>query len=91
MTEIKLTHTLYDCESGESKMFTITLTKYGILITPDGYGDMCSPDGKGQPILVEFYEKIPRVVVWGDINQECATDFITLEGARETERKGEEQ
>ena len=89
--DIKINHTLYDCESGESKSFTITLTKYGIMIQPSGYGDMCSPDGEGQPILVEFYEKTPRVVVWGDINQEDYTDLVTLESARETERQEDEQ
>lgn len=84
-------HTLYDCASGETKKFTIDLTRHGIMIRPEGYGDMFSPDNHGWPILVELYERKPQVVVWGDINQDDCTDIVTMEGARETERQGEDQ
>ena len=59
----------------------------GILVQIDGYGDKCSPDGKGTPIVIENFEGEARVIVWADIDQEDSTHRISLENAREENRK----
>ena len=60
----------------------VTSNSNGISVKIDGYEDMNGCD----PVLIELYEGVPRVVIWGDINQEDPTHIILLEGARTTER-----
>jgi len=57
-----------------------------ILIRPDGYGDCGSAEGHGWPIVIEYYEKDVRVLVWADINQEDPTHVISLAKAEESNR-----
>jgi hypothetical protein len=56
-----------------------------VFIKPEGYGDFCSTKGEGTPVLIERFNGVLRVVIWGDINQEDPTHTISLEGARESE------
>lgn len=60
-----------------------------ILIRPAGCGDCGSRDGYGWPIVIEYYEKDIRVLVWADINQEDPTHIISLAGAKESARQPE--
>ena len=57
-----------------------------LFLRPDGTGDLCS-QGFGFPVMLEYYEKSIRLVVWSDINQEDPTHIIPLEGALESARK----
>lgn len=61
-----------------------------ILIRPEGFGDCSSKNGHGWPIVIEYYEKDVRVLVWGDINQSDPTHIISLAGAKESLRPPEE-
>jgi hypothetical protein len=58
-----------------------------ILIRPEGYGDCGTEDGYGFPVVIEYYEKDVRVLVWADINQEDPTHVISLSGAKESNRR----
>lgn len=58
-----------------------------ILIRPEGLGDCGSKAGHGFPIVVEYYKKDVRVIVWADINQEDPTHVISLAGAKESSRR----
>jgi hypothetical protein len=58
-----------------------------ILIRPEGTGDCGSAEGYGWPVVIEYYEKDVRVLVWADINQQDPTHVISLAGAREAVRK----
>jgi len=69
---------------GKEYYVEIRIDEQGIYIRPDGYSDSCSNDGGGCPVLFEFANGVPRVVVWGDINQEDYTHLVDLEGAKET-------
>ena len=74
--------------TGEKTKVTILVHNGTILLRPEGYGDYCSEDGNGWPILFEIYEGKPRVVVWGDINQEEHTEMVELgDQAREDNRE----
>jgi hypothetical protein len=72
----------------QPKEATIFADDRDISIRVEGYSDACSLDGCGTPILIERWEGELRVVIWGDINQEDPTHIISLEGARESKRKG---
>ena len=61
--------------------------KQALLITPKGYGDKCSVAGKGAPIMIELYSGELSLVVWDDINKEERSHRISLEGAKESNRK----
>jgi hypothetical protein len=58
-----------------------------LFLRPEGTGDLHSPDGEGFPIMLEYYNKSIRLVVWADINQEDPTHIIPLENALESNRK----
>jgi hypothetical protein len=57
-----------------------------ILVRPKGYGDCGSADGHGWPVVIEYYEKDVRVLVWADINKEDPTHVISLMRALESKR-----
>ena len=57
-----------------------------VLIRLEGYGDACSADGCGRPLLLELYKGVPRLIAWGDINDEEYTACISLEKANESNR-----
>jgi hypothetical protein len=75
-------------KSGEraSESINIDIESYGsdIEIQPDGYTGI---HGSGCPVLIELWNDELRVVVWGDVNQEDPTHIISLEGAKESNRK----
>lgn len=58
-----------------------------LYLRPKGTGDLNSPDGEGFPIMLEYYDKSIRLVVWSDINQEDPTHIIPLENALESNRR----
>lgn len=60
-----------------------------ILIRPEGYGDANSQDGFGWPVVLEYYQKEVRVLVWADINNGDPTHVISLTGAKESSRSVE--
>ena len=76
-------------DDGGEIAVSIVATEEHITIAFEGYGDRVSWPGHGRPILLELYNGVPRVVVWGDINQEDYTDIVTLAGAAESQREQE--
>jgi hypothetical protein len=58
-----------------------------LAIAPCGYGDHYSEDGTGSPILLEFVNGVPRLLVWADINEGDPTHVIDLGGASESLRR----
>jgi len=58
----------------------------GISIGIKGYGLCDMADGTGDPIIVEFHDGKPRLVVWADIDDENPTHIIGLEDALESAR-----
>jgi|TARA_R110000824_G_scaffold116455_8_gene267916 hypothetical protein len=62
----------------------------GVYIRPEGTGDHTADSGHGWPVLVEIYEGRPVVRIWADINDEDPTHIIPLDGALESNRKGDE-
>ena len=67
--------------------FHISHNERGIYIRPEGYGDKCSQDGQGIPIMIEFYDGEPRVIIWDDINHEDSSHTISLRQADEKLRE----
>ena len=53
----------------------------------EGYGDPFSEDGRGCPIVIENRSGVLTLYVYSDINNEDYTHNITLEKARESNRK----
>lgn len=63
----------------------LDVSSFGILVSLFGYSD-CNTVGGG-PVLVENRQGIPYVVVWADVNHEEPTHTISLEYAKESNRK----
>ncbi len=59
---------------------------HDVSICFDGYGDYGSTAGHGCPVMIEHYDGVLRLLVWGDINQQDPTHIIDLEGALEAKR-----
>ena len=78
-----------DAFTGDKKNIRVRVNTDGIFVTPEGYGDYWSTDGEGSPVLVEFAEGVPRVVVWDDINVEDNSHIINLDKAAESNREEE--
>jgi hypothetical protein len=76
-----------DVFTGETKKVRIKVGLDGVVIVPEGYGDYCSADGEGAPVMIEFAEGNPRVVVWDNINNEDASHIIDLSEAAEKNRE----
>lgn len=67
---------------------TVVIPRAGaVLLRPEGTGDFCSADGDGCPVLVEWGDRGPRVIVWADINQEDPTVGCARCGALVDERE----
>lgn len=79
----------HEDHAGERQEVTIRVGKEYISINPNGYGDCGSANGHGSPIHIERYEGELRLLYWPDINQEDPV-IVSLEGAREDRRQGEE-
>ncbi len=65
----------------------IEVNERGVFIRFDGYTDYGTVADLGIPVMIEFYEGSPRVVVWADVNQEAPTHVIPLTRARNENRK----
>jgi hypothetical protein len=63
---------------------TAKVTRDGIEIRHIGTG--CH-DGDYAPIFVEWYDGNPRIIIWGDINDQDPTHVIDLRSALESARK----
>ena len=72
---------------GEKKKLRIKITDNFVLLQPDGYGDHCSKEGEGFPIAFEWFEGSPRLIVWGNINDEEHTHIVYMEDAKEIKRE----
>lgn len=79
---------LYDSHHDDDTIIagSLNVDSGNICLTFDGYGDCGTEDGYGCPLMIEYYDKELRVVVWDDINQEDPR-IISLNGARENLRK----
>lgn len=85
---------LQDSHTGDKTEvpFKVELSDCGTLwFKASGYGDCGSADGFGFPVKVEWYEGQLWVLVWGNINSEDPTHKISLSGARESERKEDDE
>ena len=82
-----MVYEIEDSNNGKKLLATVTFTSRGIGIGFNGYGDKTSEDGEGEVIFVDVEGGNPMVRVWGDINEEDPTHTITLEGAKESDRK----
>jgi hypothetical protein len=60
-----------------------------LLVRPHGTGTLGMDVDEGWPVMLEWWEGRPRLIVWADINREDPTHTIELEGALETARKEE--
>ena len=79
----KITIKLPEVEGEGETLCQIALGKDGLTIHPEGTGIY---EGDFAPILLEFYERKVRLVVWGDINNEDPTHAIDLSSALESNR-----
>lgn len=77
---------LVDESSGENQKVTLKIAEDGITISAEGYG--CAADEDGPPVFVELFEGKLWVKVWADIGLEDASHSISLDGAKESLRKG---
>jgi len=69
---------------------TVTVNRpmpYCLELGITGYGDYLSEACHGFPIMLDFYDGKPRLLVWADINSEDPTHKIDLEGALESKRR----
>lgn len=57
----------------------------GLNFEIEGYGDAGTDKG-GCPFSLEIDKGVARLLIWGDINDEAATEIISLAGARELKR-----
>lgn len=72
-------------ENQEPISVEVRLANGFLEIAPQGYGNCGSTDGC--PVVLERFNGRLILRVFGNINQEDATDQIDLEGAREVNRK----
>lgn len=72
---------------GMHRHLELEIENQGIAIRPVGYGDKLSMSGQGCPILVEFRNGIPTVIIWDDINREEPSHVISLRNAAESNRR----
>lgn len=63
-------------------------TQEATLIRPEGTGDYYSATDTGYPIMITANEAGElELIVWADINQQDPTHTISLEKAKESNRK----
>lgn len=46
-------------------------------------------DGDYPPIIIEWWDGVPRIVIWGDINDQDPTHVIDMSKALESNRKAD--
>jgi len=78
-----LTHAVPDGVSGSPGVTSITVTPEhcGLVIQPEGTG-VAEMENCG-PVYVEFYDGLPRVIVWPHINDGNDVQIVELAGALE--------
>jgi hypothetical protein len=52
-----------------------------------GFNEHAAPAGIGRPVRLDIHDNEPRVLIWGDINQEDPTHTVSLAGAADRQRK----
>lgn len=79
---------LKDIHSGDKQTVPVEVVfqNGALFLRPKGTGDAASLE-EGYPIMLEYYEKSVRLVVWSDINQQDPTHIIFLDGAKVSEFK----
>lgn len=65
----------------------ILFAKHDGLGPETGYGTAMMAPGRGGPVAVQYVDGELHLLVWADINKEEPTHSISLEGAREYNRK----
>lgn len=75
--------------SGQSLKIKLQLSSADnlLMIGAQGYGGNTVLDGAGFPVVIEYYKGQFRVLVWADINNEEPTHIISMENARESNRR----
>lgn len=80
---------LTDSGDGESRLqCRVHVSPSGIYVSFDGYGENQATEGQGQPVGIELYHGVPRVLLYLDINSE-EPEIIPLHGAKEDRRRVE--
>jgi len=65
---------------------SVDVISEGVAIRHAGTG--CN-DGDYPPIIVEWWDGVPRIVIWGDINDQDPTHIIDMSKALESNRKAD--
>ena len=63
---------------------SVEVISEGVAIRHAGTG--CN-DGDYPPIIVEWWDGVPRIVIWGDINDQDPTHIIDMSKALESNRR----
>ena len=87
---IETEYQVLDALDDTPRSIKIHVSRNTFLLSFPGYGDAVSDDGHGWPVMVEVVDGMPRLLVWSDINAVDPTHVISLAGAAESARKGEE-
>ena len=87
--------TIRDAATGKELPVWIKINEQGIFVGAKGYGEENASRSRGTPIatpiVVEFDHGELRVIVFSDINSEDPTSIINMMGARESNRKKDEE
>jgi len=77
---------MVDIGSGSSKQpFTVFISPLGVTFRAEGYND---PLGTRLPVSLRLIDGELVVTIWANINSQHPTHFVSLNGARETNRAG---
>jgi hypothetical protein len=78
-----------DAVAGHSRTtpISVDIGILGLGVHFPGYGDFSSMDDNGEPVLIEYRDGVPYVVVWADINSQEPTHVISLANAALKNRK----
>ena len=68
---------------GSKSEISVEVISEGIAIRHVGTG--CN-DGDYPPIIIEWWDGVPRIVIWGDINDQDPTHVIDMSEALESNR-----
>ncbi|MFV8385058.1 hypothetical protein ACNO5E_13295 [Vibrio parahaemolyticus] len=72
---------------GDSVNAAIIFGWDGLSVQLDGYSDCCSEDNKGIVAYLEYWGSSANLRAYADINSEEPSHVISLEGAKNTNRK----
>jgi len=72
---------------GSKSEISVEVISEGIAIRHTGeLGTTSCYDGDYAPIIVEWWDGVPRIVIWGDINDQDPTHVIDMSKALESNR-----